>query len=118
MDLKTLWVMQEKLDNTILAKLSSEYGQSIKPESLFVPRALSLIVETAELCNSLKGDPRGPKYWSSKPAESRERQLDEFVDILHFWVSCGIALGFTADEVEEAYKKKNKVNFQRQAEGY
>lgn len=42
----------------------------------------------------------------------------EYVDVLHFFVNIGLALGFTAEELAEEYINKNKENYQRQAEGY
>lgn len=118
MDLKTLFEMQHKLDTRILENLSTkmvEIGNDVVfPEDLRVERTLALIVETSEFANSA----RDFKYWSDKESESKDRLLDEYVDILHFWLSVGLAYGFNHYDVEEAYKKKNAVNFQRQADGY
>lgn len=120
MDLKTFFEMQEKLDNNIIHALNDRRNEvgldAIGPQSLINERVLALIVECGELANALKG--RGFKYWSQKQPESKERLLDEYVDILHFWLSIGLSLNFTAEEVEEAYRKKNAVNFKRQEEGY
>ena len=118
MNLKQLFEMQELLDNTIIAGVTKDkYGPfGPEPKDLINERVLALIVECGELANALKG--QGFKYWSNKPAESRERIIDEYVDILHFWLSVGLSLGFDAEQVEEAYKKKNAVNFKRQEEGY
>lgn len=117
MDLKTLFEMQEKLDNTILDKLNDSPGLfDVKPKDLINQRLLALMVEVGEFANALKSE--GFKYWSTKPAESRDRLLDEYVDVLHFFLSVGLSLGFNHEDVEEAYRKKNAVNFQRQADGY
>ncbi len=53
-----------------------------------------------------------------KPAESFERILDEYVDVLHFWLSIGNLLDFTAKEIEQAYLKKHEENYKRQRENY
>jgi dimeric dUTPase (all-alpha-NTP-PPase superfamily) len=120
MNLNTLFDKQEKLDNAIIEKLNAEMkenGQAlVGPRDLVVHRLLALQVEVGELANALKG--QGFKYWSQKPAEERERLLDEYVDILHFWLSCGLSLGFDSQDVEEAYMKKNAVNFERLESGY
>jgi dimeric dUTPase (all-alpha-NTP-PPase superfamily) len=40
------------------------------------------------------------------------------VDLFHFLVSLAQTLGMTADDVYQAYLKKNAVNHQRQDSGY
>ena len=42
----------------------------------------------------------------------------EVVDLFHFLISLAQVLGMSADDVYEAYLKKNEVNFQRQDSGY
>ena len=42
----------------------------------------------------------------------------EVVDLFHFVISLAQVLGMKADDVFEAYVKKNEVNFRRQASGY
>jgi dimeric dUTPase (all-alpha-NTP-PPase superfamily) len=42
----------------------------------------------------------------------------EVVDLFHFLVSLAQTLGMTADDVYQAYLKKNQVNHQRQETGY
>ena len=42
----------------------------------------------------------------------------EVVDLFHFLISLAQVLGMSADDVFEAYMKKNEVNFQRQDSGY
>ena len=42
----------------------------------------------------------------------------EVVDLVHFLISLAQVLGMSADDVFEAYLKKNEVNFQRQESGY
>jgi dimeric dUTPase (all-alpha-NTP-PPase superfamily) len=68
----------------------------------------------------------GFKWWSTKSEnwvnvkESAERKhiLEEYVDIGHFYISLGHALGFTPEEIQAAYEEKNKENFARQDRGY
>jgi dimeric dUTPase (all-alpha-NTP-PPase superfamily) len=113
--------MQQKLDDEILLRLNAElkeagYINEVVASNLKTERLMALACEVMELANALKSD--GFKYWTNKKSEPKERLLDEYVDIFHFWLSVGLALGFTPDEVEKAYKVKNAVNFQRQEEGY
>ena len=52
-------------------------------------------------------------YWVSS--------MDGVLDWLQaFWLFIGLGemLGFSWDEIEEAYRKKNQVNFERQDQGY
>ena len=42
----------------------------------------------------------------------------EVVDLFHFLISAAQVLGMSADDVYNAYLKKNAVNFQRQDSGY
>jgi len=76
-------------------------------------RILALFTEVGEFANATKCF----KYWSNKPPESKERLLDEYVDILHFYLSIGNTMKFNADEVEAAYLKKYAENIDRQERG-
>ena len=42
----------------------------------------------------------------------------EVIDLFHFLISLAQTLGMSADDVFEAYVKKNAVNHQRQDSGY
>jgi len=55
-------------------------------------RILALMVEIAELAN----ETRCFKFWSLKPASSKEVILEELSDTLHFIVSLGIDLNDTS----------------------
>ena len=44
--------------------------------------------------------------------------IDEVVDLFHFLISMAQVLGMSADDVFNAYVKKNEVNFKRQDTGY
>lgn len=43
---------------------------------------------------------------------------DHYLTLFEDFLSLGKSLGFTIDEIEEAYIKKNSVNHKRQIEGY
>jgi len=116
MEIKELLELQKELDTKIIDKynhangLISDFGQG----DFLTERLLALQVEVSELANAT----RCFKYWSEKPAESKERQLDEYADCLHFLLSIGHTLNFTAEEIEKAYLNKHKENYKRQKEGY
>lgn len=111
MKLKELFEMQEKLDTEIM---ENKFAGCLENKDVLVERLLALQVEVSELANAT----RCFKYWSGKGAESKERLLDEYADVLHFFLSVGLALGFTSEEVEEAYIKKNIENYRRQEQNY
>lgn len=75
---------------------------------------LAMIVEVSELANSI----RCFKHWSNKGQDPREVQLMEYVDVFHFFLNIGNILGFTHEEVEQAYIEKYLVNISRQNTGY
>lgn len=54
--------------------------------------------------------------WTSE--EQRLEVLYEYIDIFHFFMNIGLALGVTGDEFKRLYATKNKENFDRQARGY
>lgn len=75
---------------------------------------LALIVEVSELANTT----RCFKHWSNKGADPKEEQLKEYVDVLHFFLSLGNQLGFSSEEVTNAYIEKYMLNITRQNTGY
>lgn len=106
--LSELYSMQKALDDYILR------DKQISKRELLTNTLLALVVEVSELANAT----RSFKHWSNKGAMDREVLLEEYSDCLHFFLSLGNQLGFTPIEVEEAYKRKNQINYQRQKEGY
>ncbi|WP_345840754.1 dUTP diphosphatase [Bacillus sp. P14.5] len=47
-----------------------------------------------------------------------DRSVSEYDHLVHRYFYLGELLGFTHEEVVQAYKKKNEVNYQRQEQGY
>ena len=83
---------------------------------------LALIIELGEF---LRETPF--KNWSKKHLAAREEGVkfldeaagkEELIDCLHFILNLFNFAGMTADEIWEAYNKKNAVNFERQNTGY
>lgn len=58
------------------------------------------------------------KWWKQPKPFDKDHAKEELIDILHFWVSAALELGMTSREVVEEYRKKNKVNHDRQDQGY
>lgn len=108
--IKDLYDMQEKLDAYIILKNNPD----ITLKELLTDTLLALQVEVSELANAT----RSFKHWSRKGPENKEILLEEYADILHFFLSLGLQLGFSPEETVQAYKKKNEENYKRQKEGY
>ena len=69
--------------------------------------------ETAELIDSVPW-----KWWAKYQKFDEQNAKVEVVDLFHFLVSLAQTLGLSAEDVYQAYLKKNAVNHQRQDSGY
>jgi dimeric dUTPase (all-alpha-NTP-PPase superfamily) len=58
------------------------------------------------------------KWWKKPIPFDREAAKEELIDIWHFVVQASMELGMSPSDVLNEYKKKNKVNRNRQASGY
>lgn len=69
--------------------------------------------EMAELVDSVPW-----KWWAKYQKFDDQNARVEVIDLFHFLISLAQTLGMTADDVFNAYLKKNEVNHQRQESGY
>jgi dimeric dUTPase (all-alpha-NTP-PPase superfamily) len=69
--------------------------------------------ELAELTDSVPW-----KWWAKYQKFDEQNARVEVVDLLHFLISMAQVLGMSADDVFQAYVKKNEVNLRRQDSGY
>ncbi len=69
--------------------------------------------EMAELVDSVPW-----KWWAKYQKFDEQNAKVEVVDLFHFLISMAQVLGMSADDVFNAYIKKNEVNFKRQDSGY
>jgi dimeric dUTPase (all-alpha-NTP-PPase superfamily) len=58
------------------------------------------------------------KHWKKNQPFDLQNIRVEIVDKLHFLISLAQVAGMSADDLFEAYLKKNQVNHQRQDSGY
>ena len=58
------------------------------------------------------------KWWAKYQKFDEQNARVEVVDLFHFLISMAQVLGMSADDVFNAYVKKNEVNFKRQDSGY
>ena len=100
-----------KIDFTELLKAQSELDQVIigdkKIKNITEKKLVALSVELAELFNEI----RCFKYWSNKGPSKKEIILEEYVDVLHFWLSLINEIENKKEKVEiESYK--SNVNYE------
>lgn len=69
--------------------------------------------ELAELVDSVPW-----KWWAKYQEFDEQNAKVEVVDLFHFLISLAQTLDMSADDVYQAYLKKNKVNHNRQDSGY
>jgi dimeric dUTPase (all-alpha-NTP-PPase superfamily) len=69
--------------------------------------------ENAELTDSVPW-----KWWAKYQKFDEQNARVEVVDLFHFLISLAQVIGMSADDVFQAYCKKNEVNFKRQDGGY
>ena len=109
--LRELFRMQKALNERI-GVCTDKFDDQQKTEwVLNYCRAMSQ--ELAELTDSVPW-----KWWAKYQKLDEQNARVEVVDLFHFLISLAQTLGMSADDVFEAYMKKNEVNFQRQESGY
>ncbi len=69
--------------------------------------------ELAELVDSVPW-----KWWARYQSFDEQNARVEVVDLFHFLIALAQVFGMSAEDVYEAYLKKNKINHDRQDAGY
>ena len=103
---------QIELNRRINPALYEEISDPEVRRKWFLNFELALRQESAEAVDSLNW-----KWWK-KDEEDWGNIKVELVDMLHFWVSMCTIAGMNAQDVFELYAKKNKLNHDRQEQGY
>lgn len=76
-----------------------------------------VIEEMVELFRETKNHKSWKDYsdWTGEKMEVQmQKAKEEYIDVIHFVINIGLALGLDSDEIVRMYKEKNKVNIQRQ----
>lgn len=109
--LEKIFELQEELNSRIgvHTKGLSEEGKT--QWLLNYTRAMQQ--EMAELIDSVPW-----KWWAKYQKFDEQNARVEIVDLFHFLVSMAQVLGMSADDIYQAYLKKNEINHQRQNSGY
>ena len=109
--LRELFRMQKALNERIGVKTDAMSQEEKTKWLLNYCRAMTQ--ELAELTDSVPW-----KWWAKYQNFDEQNARVEVVDLFHFLISAAQVLGMSADDVFQAYLKKNAVNFQRQESGY
>ena len=109
--LRELFRMQQALNQRIGVHTETMSDDDKVKWVLNYCRAMSQ--EIAELTDSVPW-----KWWAKYQKFDQQNARVEVVDLFHFLISLAQVLGMSADDVFQAYTKKNTVNFQRQEDGY
>ena len=109
--LRELFRMQQALNERIGVRTDGMTDEEKTKWLLNYTRALSQ--EIAELNDSVPW-----KWWAKYQKFDEQNARVEVVDLFHFLISLAQVLGMSADDVFNAYVKKNEVNLQRQDSGY
>lgn len=113
MTLKDFLNLQAGLDRVIMDRFEST-GNTIDKRELLTDKILALMVETGEFTNELGNF----KYWKQGHKADMDKVLIEFADIFFFYLSIANLLGFTAEQLQEAYMAKWNENIRRQKNNY
>lgn len=109
--LRELFRMQKALNERIGVQTDGMSAEEKARWLLNYCRAMTQ--EIAELTDSVPW-----KWWAKYQTLDEQNARVEVVDLFHFLISAAQVLGMSADDVFEAYLKKNAVNFKRQETGY
>ena len=109
--LRELFRMQKALNQRIGVRTEGMSEEDKTKWLLHYCRAMSQ--EIAELTDSVPW-----KWWAKYQKFDEQNARVEVVDLFHFLISLAQVLGMSADDVFNAYVRKNEVNFKRQEAGY
>src|SRR6201986_2512123 len=109
--LEELFRMQQALNARIGVNTASMSEEEQTKWVLNYTRAMNQ--EMAELIDSVPW-----KWWAKYQKFDTQNAKVEVVDLFHFLISMAQVLGMSANDVFDAYVKKNEVNFKRQESGY
>jgi len=97
---------QDAFDSDLAVRRGLDYSD----RALWVQREMmALMVEASEVLSEANF-----KWWKNPKPLDNQRLLDEFADMLHFFVAACLKMGFTSDDIHQAYVAKNEENFRRQ----
>ena len=109
--LDNIFGLQEQLNKKIGVEMG---GMSDEQKTVWILNYIrAMQQELAELTDSVPW-----KWWAKYQEFDKQNAKVEIIDLFHFLISMAQVMGMTAEDVHEAYLKKNKVNHDRQKSGY
>jgi len=109
--LENIFDLQEQLNLRIGVDMETMNDEERAKWILNYVRAMQQ--ELAELTDSVPW-----KWWARYQEFDKQNAKVEIVDLFHFLISLAQVMGMSAQDVHEAYLKKNQVNHDRQESGY
>ena len=109
--LENIFDLQEQLNRRIGVRMDEMNDEDQAKWILNYVRAMQQ--ELAELTDSVPW-----KWWANYQEFDKQNAKVEIVDLFHFLISMAQVMGMSAEDVHQAYLKKNKVNHNRQESGY
>ena len=109
--LENIFDLQEQLNLRIGVDMETMNDEERAKWILNYVRAMQQ--ELAELTDSVPW-----KWWARYQEFDKQNAKVEIVDLFHFLISLAQVMGMSAQDVHEAYLKKNQVNHDRQKSGY
>ena len=111
--LEEIFRIQEELNLRIGVDTKAISENDFATQSAIKDYTLALRQEISELIDSTEW-----KWWADYQKFDRQNAKVEVIDCFHFVVSLAQVVGLSADDLFEAYEKKNKINHDRQDSGY
>jgi dimeric dUTPase (all-alpha-NTP-PPase superfamily) len=109
--LENIFDLQEQLNLRIGVDMKTMNDEDRAKWILNYVRAMQQ--ELAELTDSVPW-----KWWANYQEFDKQNATVEIVDLFHFLISLAQVMGMSAEDIHEAYLKKNQVNHDRQDSGY
>jgi len=119
--LKIIFEMQRRLQGKMPVATNGIENMSDADKQNFINQMyIALQVELGEAIQETQWkNPKLVKFgWKQTQELNLMKYKEELVDALHFFVNLCLVFGITAEELYKGYLQKNKVNANRQRDGY
>ncbi|MED0688035.1 dUTPase [Anoxybacillus ayderensis] len=107
--LEKMFQMQQALDERIIAERNIEKTL----DEWVIAITIAMESEIDEIRREVHW-----KWWKQEKEVDIDRLQEEVIDLWHFLLSLSRMVGLTPETIFEKYMAKNKVNHQRQEQGY
>lgn len=107
--LEKMFNMQQALDERIIAERNIDKTL----DEWVVAITIAMESEIDEIRREVNW-----KWWKQEKEIDLERLQEEVIDLWHFLLSLSRMVGLTPEMIFEKYMTKNKINHQRQEQGY